>query len=315
MSKTSYFASNYVSSDETLPYQTFFRGAEIDNRGETLRVFETFERSCDARPKKGFKCEGLDHTKLKGVRYVVKAVNVRAELERLVNARVVAPAPAAAATMTEKERSVERALTAAESFCSSSSSQAGQTQEDAELEAEVAAIEAACAASKPSPQRCGAAPVRKGWGTGPKPAGFDDSATAYPSAASSSSCSSRAAAPAPVVNENSNKTFKNTQTKRQSQKRQKKDKKAKITIETRDVGSRIEPVCDVLVSGMTSRLSLQLAVTLVSTLYDAPVYRGLARRTKAESWELCFEGVSLERACEVQRLVCALLYQDESSNN
>lgn len=196
-------------------YYTYFRGGRVESKGkkDELETHAVLARASDQRPKRGYRCEGLDFTKLRGVTYTTFEVEVEKEFARCaeVTARVK------------------------------------------ELEAREAALVAEMSRLK----------------------------TRHGAPRSRTACV--------------------------------KEKKAKVCIEVPDVGSKIEPLCNVTVNNMDETTSLRLALTLVGTLYEKPIFRGRCKRTKAELWELVMEGVTFEDAAHLKDVVCKLLWANGGS--
>jgi hypothetical protein len=199
-------------------YYTYFRGGKVEGAGKKKDELETHRvlaRACDQRPKQGFRCEGLDFTKLRGVSYATFEVEVEKEFARC-------------AEVTAKVK---------------------------DLEAREAALAAEMCKLK----------TRRG---APR---------------SRTACV--------------------------------KEKKAKVCIEVPNVGSKVEPLCNVTVNNMDETTSLRLALTLVGTLYEKPIFRGRCKRTKAELWELVMEGVTFEDAAHLKDVVCKLLWAEGNSHD
>ena len=189
-------------------YYTYFRGGKVEGAGKKKDELETHRvlaRACDQRPKQGFRCEGLDFTKLRGVSYATFEVEVEKEFARC-------------AEVTAKVK---------------------------DLEAREAALAAEMCKLK----------TRRG---APR---------------SRTACV--------------------------------KEKKAKVCIEVPNVGSKVEPLCNVTVNNMDET---------TRTLYEKPIFRGRCKRTKAELWELVMEGVTFEDAAHLKDVVCKLLWADGNNN-
>jgi hypothetical protein len=197
-----------------MQYSTYFRGIQTTEVKEAtaqgVLTFDIFERTCDKRPKQGFRTEGHDHTRLKGVKYATNIIDIEAELRKITRQRQIL----------------------------SDEKLAQELQEEA---------------------------LR------------------------------------PAVNKRGVPKQPRTATT--------KVKKAKIVIEITNIGAKIEPLCSLTVNNMSEETSVELAILLISTLFDKPVFRGRCKRTKAELYELIYEGLTFDEAAQVKDCVCKMLYK------
>lgn len=88
-----------------------------------------------------------------------------------------------------------------------------------------------------------------------------------------------------------------------------KNRMAKIDIEMNDVGACSEPSCNLIADNMSLELSKALAIVLVSTIYEFPVYQGPMSRTKAPLFEIRAENIDFEIATHLQRAICSVLFE------
>jgi hypothetical protein len=88
-----------------------------------------------------------------------------------------------------------------------------------------------------------------------------------------------------------------------------KNRMAKIAIEIDEVGTCTEPTCTLIADNMSRELANAIAIVLVATIYEHPIYQGPMSRTKAPLFEIRAENIDFNIAARLQHAICSILFQ------